>query len=163
MASSPKSDPQREAVYKMERHGLAGLNRARLSRVDLRRLMELVCAKYRVDPPVLRWKAMAGWSGVYEWKTSAVITLSTTYVGGLSAMTLLHEVAHYLVHSVDTQDNLPAHGPEFVGVYGDLLESGGFIPFGSWALICAQYKVQRMNTGRLSPAGVMRALKKRAA
>lgn len=160
---SPAFDPQRQEVYHMERHGLFGLNRSRLSKVDHARLMKDTCAQFDVEPPRLIYKKAEQWAGMYRFDGTPKIYMSTTYLGGLSAMTLLHEVAHYLVHRCDPEDVLEPHGAEFVGVYGDLMECTGFIPFGSWKLLTDRFKIQRIDTSRLRPHGLMKAVKKRAA
>lgn len=163
MSKSPKFDPQRQELYRMEKYGLFGLNRSRLTRKELRTMLGLGCRKFGLTPPVLKYEASTAWAGVYIGEPNPTIIISTKYSGGLSAMTLLHELAHYIVHRADPDDRLAPHGPEFVGVYGDLMECMGFIPFGSWALLTAQFKIRSFDTGKMNPAQVLDALKKRAA
>jgi len=163
MSKSPAYDPQRQEVYRMEKKGLFGLNRTRLTRAEHRHLLSLGCAKFGIKPPRLLYKPGKAWAGLYVSAPVPSITMSTTYVGGLSAMTLLHELAHHIVYCCDLTDRLAPHGPEFVGVYGDLMECMGFIPFGSWELLTEQFRIARFDTGLMTPAQVMDAIKKRAA
>jgi hypothetical protein len=164
MSKSPKYDPQREEVYWMEKHGLFGLNRSRITRAEHKELLHLVCSKYGVEPPRLRYAVNKRWAGYYECVTVPTITVSTVYVGGLSAMTLLHELAHYMIHRADPDERFTPHGPEFVGLYGDIMERAGFVPFGAWDLLVDQFGLDTIQIkDDMTPKRLLAYLKKRAA
>lgn len=162
-SKSPQYDPQRQEVYRMEKQGLYGLNRSRLHRDEHATLVSMACSKFGVKSPRIRYEASPKWAGWYGADPHPTVTLSTCYSGGLSAMTLLHELAHYLVHVADPHDYLEPHGPEFLGVYGDLMEATGFVVRGSWRLLTKEYGVKTMRTGSLEPRELLAAIKKRAA
>jgi hypothetical protein len=163
MSKSPKFDPQRQELYRMEKHGLFGLNRARVTRKEHRIILNLACKQFGVPAPVLKYETAKAWAGTYNHVPAPTIALSTVYASGLSPMTLLHEAAHHIVWCADPADHLAPHGPEFVGVYGDLLECMGYIPFGSWQLLTTQFKIKCLDTGSLRPQQLLAAIKKRAA
>jgi len=164
MARDPKYDPQRSKLYRMEKRGLPGLARAKFSAMENRSLLRNLCKQFDVDVPRLRRVKSQGWSGMYMPEPEPVIYQSTTSACGTGPMTLLHELAHHIVFRWDDNDYLAPHGPEFVGVYGDLLGMVGFLPYASWPLLCEQYGVAYLDTTRMrSIDALRRAVKKRAA
>jgi len=96
----------------MEKKGLFGLNRTRLTRAEHRHLLSSGAPSSASSPSLLYKPGKRG--RVIRECPVPSITMSTTYVGGLSAMTLLHELAHHIVYCCDLTDRLAPHGPEFV-------------------------------------------------
>jgi hypothetical protein len=164
---SPKYDPQREEVYRMEKQGFPGLHRAMWSRPDIRATLRQLCKAFGVDAPHLAWAPSEKWSGLYErvidgdWSR---ITLSTVGPYGRSPMTIVHEVAHHVLDRWDAESKLAPHGPEFVGIYGDALAMCGLVPYSGFRDTALHFKVQILDTRECSsPAKLRRLVKKRAA
>jgi len=147
----------------MEWHGLHGLASVRTSRSHLFAVARSVCVLYEIPLPQIRFEAAKQWDGMYTTMPACRVTLSTARAGGLSPLTMLHELAHYVINLNDPTSRLPDHGPEFVGVYGHMVESAWLIPRGSWEPLCRQFGVRGLRLARRTPASLQRLVKKRAA
>lgn len=162
MAPSPKYDPQRSEVYRMESHGLPGLNRTKYTRKDTALLLSTLCKEFGVPEPKLRFVPAPKWSGL--WFPGGIHLSTDKRRSGRSPATLVHEFAHHVMAEWDPLDTLYPHGPEFVGIYGDCLAMAGLIPWNGWQDLCKQYGVECLDTATIrTVAGLKRAVKKRAA
>lgn len=120
---SPKSDPQREEVYRWERktdslwrlHGMPfGL---------ARKLLATMCKRYGVPAPAFKSVEGGPFMGV-AWGDSLVeVNRKACRPTGLL---IAHEAAHIICHS-NGVDEAP-HGPTWLGVYIDLLDHFKILP-----------------------------------
>lgn len=165
MRRSPKSDPQREQLYRMEKRGLPGLSRCQFTRKDHATLTRELCRAFDIDQPQIALTPATNFAGLYVPgdEGEARIYLSTKYASGRSPMTLVHELAHHVVYRADPDEHLAPHGQEFVGIYGDMLSMAGLIPWSGWRSLCESYKVRCVDTDAIrTTQGLQRLVKKRA-
>ena len=59
---------------------------------------------------------------------------------GQTLLTLLHEVAHWIVAKRDYA--VDSHGPEFMWIYIELLEQFNVMPRECMLLLCAKYQIE---------------------
>ena len=131
---SPKLDPQRNRLYKLEREFIGSSVNHVVSKANLKDIADHVCRYYKlksvkiivVDQP---WEPALGWCESWSINNGApfnfVIHLNRGYHGA-SAQVLLHEVAHYIVDSF-WQGHEP-HGPEYTAVHRHLLSKYRILP-----------------------------------
>jgi len=164
---SPKSDPQREELYKLEKRGLSGLSLATYTRTNHRVLLKQLTKAFGVVPTPLYFQDDKTCAGKYDWwpeTRESRITLSTHYAGSRSPLTLVHEFAHHVMACWDAEDRLHGHGPEWVGVYGDCLAVAGLVPYEGFRALCVRYKVDYLDTSLANTIPKLRKMvKKRAA
>jgi len=164
---SPKYDPQRQELYRLEKKGFPGLHNATWSRSTIRSILKSVCQQFELDAPVLVYVNEPKWSGMYERHLESDwcrISLSTATPYGRSPMTIVHELAHHVLDRWDPDSRLTPHGPEFVGIYGDLLAITGLVPYAGFRAMAKAYKVGILDTEACRSVPALRKLvKKRAA
>jgi hypothetical protein len=154
---SPKSDPQRARVYKMENMcGTSG--RALLGRKQLREALTAWSEAFGVPEPKLVFRPIDH-AGEQQ---DDVIRLSTRAVDGRNPVTLAHEFSHYLMGLYDPQGRLAFHGPEFVGVMMLVSHVGGIMPIAGSEWLAERMKVKYMDVKDVrSPVGLARKIKQR--
>lgn len=130
-------DDQKELVYAMEFRELRGLWRGTKTKLKtLKRYVRLVCRLYGLKPCGLFIRGMEA-KGCY-WNYDRTIQLDPY---GMNAVTLAHELAHYVVHmkhSSRAQD----HGPQFVRRYAEILHILRLFPIEGMRAICRKHGVK---------------------
>jgi hypothetical protein len=134
---SPPDDPQRDLVYAMEKLHFAGHCRHVLPRKMIKRWVRRVCRTYRIPQPKLAIKepTVRGRSAECD---EVGVTLHPKW--GCNGLTLLHELAHWIVfnrHPYATD-----HGPTFMRVYGELLDTMRLVPFAGFRAVCVRHGIK---------------------
>ena len=140
-----KRDPQRYPLYFIERLLGGGYHLHETSNKHLKDVANYVCRLYNVTPPVvvtIRDKA----NPRCGWCEDAKIFLNRDN-DGATVMTLLHELAHYIVFSVYDEHEVEDHGAEFVAVYGWLLDRFNLLPRMCWDDLCEDYEIIQAHDG----------------
>lgn len=120
-----KSDPQRHLVYSLERELVGQSVNTRCTRDHLRSVARHACKKYKVADVKLVFIHQPN-REEFGWQDHRKITLNSGW-HGCNLYTLLHELAH---HITDEQyiDGCEHHGPEFFGVYMNLMHRYRVMP-----------------------------------
>lgn len=139
MADSPKSDPQRNRLYRMERDCLKGWDAGQMTVPQIKRWVKRVARMYGVPVPGITIKDIGRYSGEY-W--DGRITLSTQKNSGKTVLTLAHEMAHHIHEQLGDPENDEAHGLEFVTCYVHLLHVMQLVPALAMQVICSTYKLK---------------------
>lgn len=136
-ALSPKSDPQRDRVYRMEHKELAGHYSHKVTQRSLRLVTKLLCKVYDLKRPTVIVRAESDYRGSYDPETT-VVRLDPQQ--GRNYLTLCHELAHYVVH----QQNPKAHdhGPTWMRVYTAMLDAVGIMPKEGMRVLARRYKIR---------------------
>jgi hypothetical protein len=97
------------------------------TRREVRRIIKAACRLYRIPPPVVQFRSMAG---------GAKMRLSSDYDPSVHTITMgftdcnhaiaCHETAHAITDEL--YENVEDHGPEWLGIYLYLLEWCGVAP-----------------------------------
>lgn len=132
-----KSDPQRHLVYYMERAIVGWCVNTHMKRNDLLDVIEHACKKYDITPAEL--KIVRSKQRVFGWSLHGTITLNTKWHGDNLGV-LLHELAHHIVDELELEG--PSHGPQFVRIYGELLDQYKVLPYFLWLALCEKYEVE---------------------
>ena len=150
---SPAYDPQREEVYHMENRGLNGLQSCLWSRKDCTFAIRELSTYFKVPTPSVSFMDLGEYAGDYH---KGKIRLSTTR-GGRSPLVCLHELTHHIVDVWDEESVLAPHGPEWAGVYGDVLAVAGVVPYEGFRSLSRQYGVYLVDTAKLTTVEELRA------
>jgi hypothetical protein len=145
----------------MEAAGLRGLEQARWSKKYIGTTVTKLASMMGIDAPKVRYVSMA-YAGIYD-PTGHAIELSTSKKSrGRSPLVVLHEMAHAVLGRWDPLDILDDHGPEFVGIYADLLAVTGLVPYHGFRVMCEHYGVEYLDTSRMhKPSTLHKAVVKR--
>ena len=113
-------DRQQQAVYSWEESFRSFIEHT-ATRAQVRRLIGRACAMYGVTPPSVQFRSKAN---------GRHVRLTSDYDPSLQLITIgfkdcnhaiaMHEAAHAIVDEL--YENVETHGPEFMGVYLELLE-----------------------------------------
>lgn len=120
----------------------------KVSKADLDTVMRHACAYYKIDPPKLV---------VYNDPQERVFGRSVYFIHadghhsghtirlnrgfhGANLVTLMHELAHYIVDC--TYENHEGHGKKFCGVYMHLLDKYRVLPAVAFRALAKKWKVQ---------------------
>lgn len=141
---SPSYDPQRSAVYLMEREIVGMCVNHTSPRKALVDLTEHVCERYNVPAPRVNITnqpdtKLFGWCDVYTGR----IVLNRGFHGA-NVSTLLHELAHWLVDWYYPEAT-EWHGPQFMAFYMRLLDQYRLLPMDAFKVMAArrQLKIAR--------------------
>jgi hypothetical protein len=120
------NDPQQQRVYRWEDSFRSFVERT-ATRADLRKLIKKACSLYGVDAPAVQFRSRASGkrmrlSSDYD-PSQHSITIGFTDCNHAIA---LHETAHAIID--EKYEQVEDHGPEFLGVYLDLLEWANVAP-----------------------------------
>ena len=136
---SPKSDPQRQLVYRMESEAIGGRQYLTLTKPKIVSLLKNLSRTYHIAPPVIRFNDMTRWAA--EWAPPGVITFGRKTTSR-DLLTALHEFAHHLDYVIEPFDVHAAHGKEFMCLYMSVLDTVRLIPIDAMAVICDKYKIK---------------------
>lgn len=146
MTDSPRSDPQREQVYKMESDEFGRHAHHRASRKLLQGWLKEMAKLLSVPAPKLRFgDCGAQYGAVYD-SNNHTITMSPR--GGPCLLLLCHEFAHYFVFL--TQPTVPDHGPAFCLTYMTLLDAMRLVPEEGFRAAARRHGV-KISRGRTRP------------
>lgn len=147
---SPKSDPQRTQVYRMEREIEGNAVGHSSSQSGLDKLSRSVCRYYKV-PAVEIWLYNEPKSKLFGWATDEEIHLNEGFHGA-NAPVLIHELAHYVIFK--RFDVYEDHGPEWVAVYMHLMHKYRLLPQDAFRVMAARWGIriaQEYLPGALKP------------
>lgn len=136
---SPKSDPQRNLVYRMESEAIGGRSYLTLTKARIISLMKTLSRTYHVPAVTLRFSDMKGWAA--DWQPPNIITFGKKTTSR-DFLTALHEFAHHLHYVIAPSDDHQGHGPEFMCCYMSVLDTVRLLPIEAMAVVCDQYKVK---------------------
>lgn len=141
---SPKSDPQRGLLCRVERE-LNGNSIGHVASHEyLCKLSNKICRYYRV-PALEIHIANKPKQREYAWveyttgKNDHKVFLNRAF-DGQNAMTLLHELAHYVTDC--NFKNHENHGKEFVAIYMHLLHKYKILPQDAFRVIARRWNIQ---------------------
>jgi hypothetical protein len=137
---SPKSDPQREELYRAEK-ALRGLTTAEWGRREIKAKVASWSRKYGVPVPAVVFAPLRGFYGTADADPDR-LTFATDVKGGRSPLTVVHEFAHHVMWQRDPDSTFQSHGPEFVRVMGTVLDDAGIVPRAGWEEACDRYGVE---------------------
>lgn len=136
------SDPQREALFQLEKEfeGFAVQHSA--PRKFLSNLLRKICRYYGVPLPELKYARKRvkeyGWTEFSPNQEFAPTTIVLNeWCSGNNAFTLVHELAHHITDSLF--DDAANHGPEFCAIYMHLLNRHRMIPEDCFRLIARRW------------------------
>lgn len=123
---SPKSDPQREQVYRWERKFYGTIFQHEIKPRALHKLVRDMAACYGIKKPTIL-KSRLGTKGMLMAQADGADSIELNesvlaYTGHLIA----HEMAHVVCHAHGVEG--PQHGPTFMGVYLWLLDKFNIVP-----------------------------------
>lgn len=146
VAASPKSDPQRSRVYRMENEAIGGRHYCQLSDLEIMARARDVCELYGVPQAKVSWSDLGRWAA--EWK-GGDIRLNRNKVTSRSILTILHELAHHVHWGLggEASTQQENHGPEFMGCYMSILDTSRIIPVVGMRAICESYRVEYRDPG----------------
>jgi len=144
MTASPKSDPQREAVYRMEDRFMSSWSSLVLPPDYLSEIARRVCRKWKVPQPRLRAgqkvRIPGGHAATYS--SGGIITLGSR---GMNPAVLAHELAHHIDHVLyhDMQEpGYEAHGPTWTWIEMTLLDELFIMPASAFRALAKEYRVK---------------------
>jgi hypothetical protein len=136
---SPKCDPQRNLLYRMESEQIGGRTYLVLTKRKIISLLKNLARTYHVEPCVVRFTDMTGCAA--HWEAPNVITFGAKATSR-DLLTALHEFAHHLHYLIEPSNDQAAHGPEFMCCYLSVLDSTRFIPIVAMTALCDKYKIK---------------------
>lgn len=145
--SVASSDPQAESLYDMERAFLEGHTRHAVPLPLLRRAARYVCKHWGLPAVTLDDRAPKGYHAVCYPTDRTILLDSKT---GCNALTLAHELAHYLVHCVAPRAQ--NHGPLWLAVYCYVAAEFGLGSVGAFRLMARERGLS------LAPSSAVEAL-----
>lgn len=113
-------DPQKASLYKWE-DLFSSFGKRSETRADIRRLIHKASRRYDIEPPIVRFvsKAKSPSLTATTFYDSADHSIQMGY-RSCNAPIAMHEVSHAVI--AEYHESVEDHGPEFLGVYLDLLE-----------------------------------------
>lgn len=120
---SPQHDPQKNNLYRMEREFIGHAVDTRVPAEKLQLIANHACRKRGVKPPKVKtYRGIRRDARVFGWCDHECIHLNEAF-HGCNTSCLLHELAHWL-----TPEDHDSHGPEFCGIYRELLDQYKMLP-----------------------------------
>ena len=125
MRPSPKSDPQRNEVYRWERNFSNLFYEHRMRPRAMHRLVRAMADAYGVRKPKML-SLHLGKKGHTGAATGDETIEVNTDTAGFTSILLAHEMAHIVTHSYAILE--PPHGPTWLGVYLWLMDKFNICP-----------------------------------
>lgn len=157
---SPKSDPQRNLVYRMESESIGGRQYLTLTMPKIRSLLRNLSRTYHIAPVKVRFNDMTAWAA--DWQPPGLITFGKKTTSR-DLLTALHEFAHHLHYVIEPSDVHAGHGPEFMCCYMSVLDTVRFIPIEAMAAVCDRYKIRYIRPKEMHGIDQLARLIKRVA
>lgn len=136
---SPKSDPQRNLIYRMESEAIGGRQYLTLSKPKIVSLIKSLSRAYHIAAPAVRFNDMTAWAA--DWRPPGIITFGKK-ITSKDLLTALHEFAHHLHYLIEPSDAHTGHGPEFMCCYMSVMDTMRFIPVEASAAVCDRYQIE---------------------
>lgn len=135
---SQGSDPQANKVYSLEREIIGTVIHTRCPRAHLEAIVRHACRRYKVPRPKLTIVSLT--TRVFGWSDDNGIDLNDWFHGD-NVSVLLHELAHWITDRLheDNKAQQDNHGPEFVGIYGNLLHDYKVLPIECFELLVKKH------------------------
>lgn len=134
------TDPQAERVYLMERSIIGWNVQTQHSLEYLESVVRNACRTWKV--PEVKLRVSSSPRLLYgECDDESIWLNSNPDTIGNNLGVLVHELAHWITDKV-YGDELPGHGPEFVTVYGQLLNDYNMFPSDCWKILCDRHGVE---------------------
>lgn len=137
------TDPQAHKVYQMERTFIGHSIHTRANLNHMKAVARHATKLYRV--PKLRLRTVAHPEGTklalfgeYFHSVPEIVLYRDHH--GDNMGTLIHELAHHI--AMDYYGHVDDHGPEFVGVYGELLDRYRLLPIVAFEALRKQYGLE---------------------
>jgi hypothetical protein len=120
------NDKQRKRLYGWEDQ-FGAFGKRSETRAEIRKLINRASRRYSIDPPAVRFvsKENSPSLTVTTYYDSAAHVIQMGYRSCNAAISM-HEVAHAVI--AEYHETAQDHGPEFLGVYLDLLEWANVAP-----------------------------------
>ena len=132
------NDPQKNLVYSAERELIGMSIHTHCDKEHLRAIVRHACNKYKVHKPV--FKIISSEKRIFGSCDEDGITLNSKFHGD-NVATLVHELAHWITDHFYTRI-VEDHGPEFVGVWSELLSTYKLIPDDAIAVMLDRYGLE---------------------
>lgn len=132
------ADPQKQAVYTMERRELGGHYRHTVKLKPLRRTVRRLCRLYDVPPLRVSVRRERGCDAIY-YHLDGYVLLDPKV--GRNYATVAHELAHHIAwhrHGHRAQD----HGPTWVRYFAQVLHSMRLVPLAGMRAVCRKHKIR---------------------
>ena len=126
-----KGDPQGGKLYALEQTIRGNSVHTTCPREHLQAIVNHACRKYQVPRPKL--KIVNEDAEIFGSCFDDDIELNRGY-HGVNAATLVHELAHWITDKLFEEDTLANHGPEFIGIYANLLNDYRLLPIQAFKL-----------------------------
>ena len=126
-----------DQLYALEDEFSGACAHSTATRLQLEGLAAEVCAYYNVDVPTIRFINTRRDTHVAWYDHEIVLNRARE---GANGMTLLHELAHYLIDVFYT--DVAHHGPEFVAIYMHLLDRWKYLPNKCFRLLAKKYRLR---------------------
>lgn len=138
-----------QALYALEDEFSGSCGHSNSTRCQLDTLAAEVCRYYVIDVPNIRFINTRRNLHTAWFDHEIVLNRARE---GANGMTLLHELAHYIIDEFYT--DVEHHGPEFVAIYMHLLDRWKYLPNTCFRLLA---KKHRLHIGRrYRPAAFIR-------
>jgi hypothetical protein len=153
-----QGDPQRVRFYKMEREFIGTVIYHKVGPRDLQTVADHACNYYRIKPIRIvvydkpkerKFGESVCFSADGRPDFGFNIRLNRGFHGA-NIVTLLHELAHYIVD--DTYEGHDDHGEEFIGVYMHLLGKYRIIPSDAFRVIAKRHRIKI--AGKFKPGAI---------
>lgn len=136
-----EDDPQAPVMYLMERSFMGQSVGVAQDHEFLESVARHAARKWGIEAPVLTFDEDKGVYGRTYW--DRINLTPDPDKPGDNLITLLHELAHWIIdrkYPAKTQ----AHGPEFVYVYGKLLDQYKIMPEVAYKAMCKSYGLKTL-------------------
>lgn len=133
-STMPRSD---EGIYALEAEFSGHCDHATATKQTLESLAADVCRYYVTDVPTIRFINTRKNLHIAWFDTEIVLNRARE---GANGMTLLHELAHFLVDEFYT--GVEHHGPEFVAIYMHLLDRWKYLPNRCFRLLAKKHRLK---------------------
>lgn len=155
LGRSPKSDPQRGLIYRMENEALGATCYASLTRAAVGRLIRSLCRNYKTTPVSVRY-ADLGHSHGAEWEAPNIITLNVSSKISRDLLTVTHEFAHHLHENIAPANTHEVHGPEFMACHVSVLDRVRYIPVVGMRAVLKSYGIRFHDPGSRQSLATLR-------
>ena len=126
-----------QALYALEDEFSGSCSHSNSTRCQLDTLAAEVCHYYVIDVPNIRFINTRRNQHTAWFDHEIVLNRARE---GANGMTLLHELAHYIIDEFYT--DVEHHGPEFVAIYMHLLDRWKYLPNRCFRLLAKKHRLQ---------------------
>lgn len=118
-----------------------------LTQKTIRRFARVICRKYGIPQVRVTFSDLGRWAA--EWREPNEIVVNPFKEGSMDLIVIAHELAHHLhnVLSMGLKKEQQAHGPEFVGCYMSILDTGRIVPVEGMRGVLKKYRLRYVDPG----------------